>query len=266
MEGVIISKKFVPAYYLTTKEKRRTSKPEMPAGVYMLSDSMQIYHRNQQKIKMLLLLSDHIPDIKFSQKEKASFAEAGRIYYRHLDLKRYDMNLFGKNILLEQAIVTIISNLETYYSSIFRKIMDDWRFLEKMVSNSKNIDQFLRKTGLANELHLEFFLNGQKYNGMKFGSYVLDKGSKRRVSFQRKESIQKFLNIFPDVKRQIPNGFWAEFTLFAKERHNIVHKLIVSDSTLCNSSRIENAITIFNLTIETIDKGLFEAFPIEVLG
>ena len=139
--------------YLLNKEKRHyiNFNPNTPVKTFRHTDEKYAYNEKAKKIAMLLILSDSVKSADFEIDEKQLFGELGRIAYKHDETKINSMKAFGKKVLLEQAIVAIVSNWESYFSGIFRKMFDDDKFIKRNLDQKEKFEKILNEFRLFSE-------------------------------------------------------------------------------------------------------------------
>jgi hypothetical protein len=139
--------------YLLNKEKRHyiNFNPNTPVKTFRHTDEKYAYNEKAKKIAMLLILSDSVKSADFEIDEKQLFGELGRIAYKHDETKINDMKAFGKKVLLEQAIVAIVSNWESYFSGIFRKMFDDDKFIKRNLDQKEKFEKILNEFRLFSD-------------------------------------------------------------------------------------------------------------------
>lgn len=168
---------------------------------------------------MLLILSDSVKRTDFEIDEMQLFGEMGRIAYDNAGIKINDMKEFGKNVLLEQAIIAIVSNWESYFSMIFNKIFDDNEFITCNLDQKEKFEKFLNEFRLFPDFQKVVTLNKNKFDDLDFGTYVIEN---KRINFQNLKAIKslsKLLNI--DIVYLSNN--WTEIDKFLEARHILVH-------------------------------------------
>jgi hypothetical protein len=181
--------------YLLNEEERLYSNcdPNTPAKIFMHTDEKYVYNEKARKIAMLLILSDSVKSADFEIDEKQLFGELGRIAYKHDETKINDMKAFGKKVLLEQAIVAIVSNWESYFSGIFRKMFDDDEFIKRILDQKETFEKFLNEFRLFSDF--------------------------------QKIVILVDINIvrLPTDRTEIDKHAWTEITKLFEARHILVH-------------------------------------------
>lgn len=215
-----------PGYLLNVAEKNTiSSNINSPAQILVHSKEKYAYNDKAKKIAMLLIASNKVKQVKYAIDERTLFEELGRISYENVDHKISDMKKFGSQSLLEQAIIANISNWEAYFSKIFGRILNDDKFISRLLKEKDRLRRFLREFRLSNDFQNEVLLNKNKFDGLKFGTYILEN---RKINFQDIESIKKLLNIFFDIKIVQIYRNWNEIDKLFSARHILVHGL--SDS------------------------------------
>lgn len=168
---------------------------------------------------MLLILSDSVKRTEFEIDETQLFGELGRISYENVDIKINDMKEFGKNVLLEQAIIAIVSSWESYFSMIFRKIFDDNEFAKWFVDPKEKFEKFLNKFRLCSDFQEVVTLNKNKFDDLNFGTHII---KKRRINFQNLKEIKSILKLL-DIDIVHLSNNWEEIGKFVEARHILIH-------------------------------------------
>lgn len=169
---------------------------------------------------MLLILSDSVKRTEFEIDETQLFEELGRISYENVDVKINDMKEFGKNVLLGQAIIAIVSNWETYFSMIFSKIFDDNEFVEWIAGQNEKFEKFLNEFNLISDFEKKLISNDDKFGGLNFGTHII---KKRRINFQNLETIKSILKLLDIDIVYLSNDWMLEINKFFEARHILVH-------------------------------------------
>ena len=168
---------------------------------------------------MLLILSDSVKSADFEIDEKQLFGELGRIAYKHDETKINDMKAFGKKVLLEQAIVAIVSNWESYFSGIFRKMFDDDKFIKRNLDQKETFEKFLNEFRLFSDFQKIVILNKNKFDGLRFGTYIIEN---RKINYQNLKYIIFLLKLV-DINIVRLSTYWTEIDKLFEARHILVH-------------------------------------------
>ncbi len=193
--------------------------PNAPARIFRHTAEKYAYLEKSKKIAMLLILSDSVERTEFEIDETQLFGELGRISYNNHEIKINDMKEFGKNVLLEQAIIAIVSNWETYFSMIFRKIFDDNEFIEWIVDQNEKFEKFLDKFKLIPDFQKVLTFNKNKFDDLNFGTYII---KNRRINFQNLEAIKSISKLL-DIDIVHLSNNWTEIDKLLEARHILVH-------------------------------------------
>lgn len=207
--------------YLLNEEERQSinCNPNAPAKIFSYTDEKYAYNEKAKKIAMLLILSDSVKRTDFEIDETQLFGELGRIAYKRAEMKINDMKAFGEKVLLEQAIIAIVSNWESYFSMIFRKMFDDNEFIKRNLDQKEKFEKFLNEFRLFADFQKIVILNKNKFDNLCFGTYIV---KNKRINFQNLKAIKsllKLLNI--DIVRLSNN--WTEIDKLLEARHILVH-------------------------------------------
>ena len=270
----------VKGYNLSDEDRLSIKRnPQSSARIFKHSDEKYVYNERAGKIAMLLVLSDSIEQTNFELNHKSLFGELGRIAYKDVGTKIDDMKKYGKNILLEQAIIAIVSNWETYFSSIFNEIFDDDEFIDQSLDNKEKFKKFINNSRLFSDFQQMVILNKNKYNDLYFGTYIVEN---KKISFQDLNKIKTFLKLVDiDIVNSERNS-WNEIDKFFEARHILVHnpndsiesnkkfkkelddgKINVSD--IYNKTEIEKIMKIMAKIIDKIDMELFDKYDTDYL-
>ena len=91
---------------------------------YSPSDELILFDNSAMKIAMLLIMSEKVENLNFQITEKELFEELGQIGFVDVNIEIQKMRRNGKEILLQQTIIAIVSSWEVYFSSIIKKIFE----------------------------------------------------------------------------------------------------------------------------------------------
>ncbi len=177
---------FVPRYLFLNEELKEVDKRR---SSYLISHARISFSARARDVKAMLMIYGNINKIPIAPNEYGdmfSIDTLNELIYPELEiLKKRPQNdeeiekikfyikhmkpAFEKSvekIILEQAIVATISNIEVYLSWIFRDIFDDDRFLRCHLKNSKETKDFIRKSGLLKPLQEQLVLNGNSFSNL----------------------------------------------------------------------------------------------------
>ena len=188
--------------------------------VYNPSKIKLKYYANSAKIATLLILSDNIQKVMKDLSSDDLFEEMGSMSYFTVDLKIQDMEKYSLEILKEQSIIAGVSNWEGYFSDICEFILNDNDFIHKIFKDKEKLRKFLKKFNLFHDFNIEFLLNENKINDLKFGTYLKNN---KKINFQNLEHSKIFLDLFNINLPKIDEHNWTEITQFFKDRHAIIH-------------------------------------------
>ncbi len=247
--------------YLLNEEERHSIRfnPNAPAVVSIHTDEKYAYNVRAGKIAMLLILSDSVKRIDFEIGEKQLFEELVRIAYEHHKMKIIDMKAFGKKVLLEQAIVAVVSNWESYFSEIFRKILDDDEFISRNLDQRETFENFLNKFKLFPDFQKLVILNKNKFDGLRFGTYIIEN---RKINFQNLNAIKSLLKL-TDIDIVRLSNDWTGITNLFRCRHILVHSS--TDSISYTKEEIEKVMKDMAQIIDKIDEKLFSNYDTEYI-
>ncbi len=130
------------------------------------------------------------------------------------------MKSFGKIVVLEQAIIAIISNWESYFSSIFRKIFDDDNFINMNLDQREKFKKFFNNFRLFSDFQQIVILNKNKFDGLRFGTYIIEN---KKINFQNIESVKNLLKSLLDIDIVTISNDWTEIDKLFEARHILVH-------------------------------------------
>lgn len=207
--------------YLLNEEERRSINfnPNAPGKSFIYTDEKYVYNEKAKKIAMLLILSDLVKRADFEIDEKQLFGELGRIAYEHDRTKINDMKAFGTKVLLEQAIITIVSNWESYFSMIFRKMFDDDEFINRNLDQKEKFEKFLNEFRLFPDFQKIVILNRNRFDDLCFGTYII---KNKRINFQNLKAIKSMSKLLDMDIVRLSND-WTEIDKLLEARHILVH-------------------------------------------
>lgn len=210
----------VYGYLLNEKERQSIQcNSKSPAITFMYTDENYVYNHKAKKIAMLLILSDLVKRVAFEIDEKQLFEELGRIAYEHDVIEIGDMKIFGKEVLLEQAMIAIVSNWESYFSSIFRKIFNDDEFIQWNLDQKEKFEKFLNEFRLFSDFQKIVILNKNKFDDLHFGAYIIEN---KKINFQHLKAIKSLLKLL-DIGIVSLSNDWTEIDKLFEVRHVLVH-------------------------------------------
>jgi len=210
--GVLLTEEF--CYVLEKEERQRISfsNPKSPAILFKHTKEKYSYNNNAKKIAMLLILSELVKRIEFKKEDKQLFEDIGHTFYANIKLKLGDMKIIGKKVLLEQAIIALVSNWETYFSCIVKKIFDDDEFISRKIRNRSKLRKFLKKFNLFQDYQELVILNQNKFNGLNFGTYIIEN---RKINFQNLQHTKILFNLLLDIDLVNKSNSWNELNKFS---------------------------------------------------
>ncbi len=148
------------------------------------------YYSSSGKIATLLILNEKVENISFSTDDKTLFERMSSMSYMNHEMKIEDMKRNSSKILREQSIIAGVSNWECYFSDICEIIFNDDKFIDKLMTNNKKyLKKILKDFKIFQDLQEEYFLNANKINGLKFGTYIIEN---RRINFQDSEILKNY--------------------------------------------------------------------------
>jgi hypothetical protein len=171
--------------YLLNQKKRETLK-KIVDDSKIQTDEKFIFDKNLQKIAMLVNLVTVTERVVFTDKETKLFSDTVGIFSSEEELKIDDMKSYSKEVLLDQAIVTLVSSWETYFSTILEKILNDDDFVKESLKDEK-FKKFLKKKRWLPDLQQIVILNMCNYNNLNFGTYLFEN---KRVNCQNLENVK----------------------------------------------------------------------------
>lgn len=207
--------------YILNEEERQSIKynPRSPAKIFRHSDEKYVYNDKARKISMLLIFSDLVNRVDFEIEEKLLYGELGRISYKNVGTKIDDMKTFGKIVVLEQALIAIVSNWESYFSSVFRKIFNDDNSINTS-EHKEGFKKFLKNFRLISDFQEIVILNKNKFEGLNFGTYIIED---RKLNSQNIESVIKLLKLLLDIDIVNLSKNWTEIDKLFEARHILIH-------------------------------------------
>lgn len=219
MEAYILTRSF--GYYLNGEERKSIkSHPDYDEPIWANSGENYYFELKTQRITLLLILSEKVGKIDdFDDDEKKLFVGLAGNYYED-DEETIEEMKSGKSILLEQAIVAIVSNWETYFSDIIKNILDDDQFIEQKMHNKNEFKKFLNNFKLIQDFQQNVVLNRNKFMGLKFGTYIAEN---KKINFQNLESIKIIFKSFFDIDIVNLSNDWTEIDKLFAARHILVH-------------------------------------------
>ncbi|MCZ7382460.1 MAG: hypothetical protein O8C64_12935 [Candidatus Methanoperedens sp.] len=173
------------------------------------------------------------------------------------EMKIEDMKRNSSKILREQSIIAGVSNWECYFSDICEIIFNDDKFIDKLItSNKKDLKKILKEFKIFQDLQEEYFLNANKINGLKFGTYIIEN---RKINFQDSENLNNlFKKLFDLNLANIEGTNWTEIKQFIKDRHKLIHN--ANNQTIIDGyskEKIQQTIEGMSLLISKVDEDLF---------
>lgn len=199
--------------------------PEAPAKIFIHTDEFYSYNKNASKIAMLLIFSEMSKRAIFEIGEEILYGELGRITYNEPKSKIRDMKISSETVLLEQAVVAVVSNWESYFSNIFEKIFNDDQFINKNLDLNEKFGKMLDGYRLLSDFQKLVFLNKNNFVGLNFGTYVI---KNKKINFQEIDTIKNFLKKLTDIDIVRLSLNWNDIPKIIEARHIIIHR--ASDS------------------------------------
>lgn len=189
--------------------------------------------------------------------DKTLFERMSNMSYMNPEMKIEDMKRNSSKILREQSIIAGVSNWECYFSDICEIIFNDDKFIDKLItSNKKDLKKILKEFKIFQDLQEEYFLNANKINGLKFGTYIIEN---RKINFQDSENLNNlFKKLFDLNLANIEGTNWTEIKQFIKDRHKLIHN--ANNQTIIDGyskEKIQQTIEGMSLLISKVDEDLF---------
>ncbi len=237
-------------YLLSTENRNGTN------FVYRPSEPFLNFYRNSGKNATLLILNQKVNEMAYDIEDRIFFEEMSNMSYLTSDLKIQEMKKSSSEILREQSIIAGVSNWESYFSDICEIIFNNDEFIKLIYSDKKKLKKFLKDFKLMQDFQIEFFLNGNKIDGLKFGSYIVEN---KKINFQDSDDTKKlFKSIFDIDLVRIEETGWTEITEFIKHRHEIIHNANNQDIVRNYSKdKIQSIIKSMSNIINKVDETLF---------
>ncbi len=211
----------VNGYTLSEDERKSIClNPSASANIFVHTDEKYAYNEKAKKIAMLLILSDLVQRVDFDVNERILFEDLGRTVYEDVRLKTGDMKEFGNIVLLEQATIAIVSDWETYFSSIFKKIFDDDEFIKQVLDQKEKFKKFLNDFRLFSDFQQIIILNKNKFEDLHFGTYIIEN---KKISFQELQKTKNLLKLLFDIDSVNLSTDWNEIDKLFEARHILVH-------------------------------------------
>ena len=194
---------------------------------YSPSDELILFDNSAMKIAMLLIMSEKVENLNFQITEKELFEELGQIGFVDVNMEIQKMRRNGKEILLQQTIIAIVSSWEVYFSSIIKKIFNDDTFISIRMANQEAFKKLLKSFGLLPDFIELVVFNKNVFRNLKLGTNLF---SKRKVNFQNLETVKSFMK-YLNINLVNVSDDWKEIDKIVKARHIIIHR---------RNDRIEN--------------------------
>ncbi|MCZ7393919.1 MAG: hypothetical protein ABOK23_07900 [Candidatus Methanoperedens sp.] len=268
--------------YLLSDDERKSIRvnPNAPANVFVHTDEKYAYNEKAKKIAMLLILSDLVQRVDFDINERRLFEDLGRTIYENIGIKTGDMKVFGKLVLLEQATIAIVSNWESYFSSILKKIFDDDEFIKRGLDQKEKFKKFLNDFRLFSDFQQIITLNKNKFEDLHFGTYIIEN---KKISFQELQKTKNLLKLLFDIDIVNLSTDWNEIDKLFEARHILVHSpsdTIVNNqkfrsetnggknrvSDIYTKTKVETVMRDIASMIEKIDMELFGKYDTEYMA
>lgn len=176
------------------------------------------------------------------------------------------MDLTMEEYVYRQTIISTITYIESYFRIVFEEIFNNSNFIKLFLGKTTAISS-------GNEILFDDFFAGNRKSigdrikkdgvtsGMQIGAEILgdkSKGIQPMISFQRKDTIELFLKIYPGLYNFVEKaGFFTMFDRIAKERHFLVHENKKVDMQLYDIDELAECIRNLISILYRIDARLF---------
>ena len=247
----------IPSYLLTLEEFIARYNNPKSESISQVSKAYGEYQTKISHLIALILVNKRLDDMDFFKEEMDFFKNLTGRYFKVIEHgsvnekkseKYFEEQLreYGKGAISQYVIVQLISAIEVYFQRAFEEIFNDDRFISCYLKQENPHNYYMKKfflnNGILEKFQKEYFLNNNKEEGMNFGSTVM-KG--KGISFQKKENIKLFLDIFFKTQKEEKSDFfniminnlnkdnkannlelkkyWDAFEDIANARHSIIH-------------------------------------------
>lgn len=218
----------VKGYFVTSAERdifpinHRRIKIDDPE-----SNEFKFFRQNFLKIGTFFALYHGIDEMNFNKKQKELFTESAAIFFTQDDQQILELKDYARQALINQTIVAIVSNWESYFSGIIQTIFNDINFLEYSCQpeHKPKFQQILAKIKIDKEFNEKSSKEGKFFDNFQFGTFIIEQ---RRINFQDVDKIVKIMDCFDiniiDLSKKIKPDFWGEINKLVKTRQIIVHE------------------------------------------
>jgi len=207
------------------------------------SNEFKIFLQNLLKIGAFFALYQNIDEMIFNKKQKELFTESAGIFYTQDALQIQELKIYAKQALVNQTIVAIVSNWESYFSGLIQTIFNDTKFLEFSCKseNKPKFQQIMARMKIEKEFNEMSCKQEKKFDNFQFGTYIIEQ---RRINFQNVNKIAKIMNCFDininALSKKIKPDFWEDINKLVITRQIIVHE---QDHTVDGRSLFRNVKT-----------------------
>jgi hypothetical protein len=231
----------IKGYFLTSEERdifkeNVRSKTQFPSE----SNEFNYFRDNSLKIGALFAIYHHVDDLNFTKERKDLFTDSAAIFYTDDKMKIQNMKKYSKNVLINQTIVGIASNWESYFSGIIQTIYNDKQYLNysTKIERKSQFKKMLKTLNINSIFELECTKNNQKINQFQFGKKII---KSKKIKFSQPNQIAKIMNCFgiDFVKhaKSIQPRFLEDLNKLFVARNIIVHE---QDDTIGNRTFFKN--------------------------
>lgn len=247
----------IKGYLLNQKQREGLKKVDKES--FFQTDEKIVFDKNLQKISMLLNLIKVTERVVFNDEEKQLFGGPIGIFYSKEEYQISDMKSYSKEVLLDQANVTLVSCWETYFSTILEKILNDDDFVKESLKKEK-FKKFLQNFRLLPDFEQLVVLNMCNYNNLNFGKYIFEK---KRVNCQSLDDVKDLFNLLLGYKINQDPKKWNKLHIIFDMRHKIVHGSNPTNNQMQISiepSDITKSINYMYEVVSEIDKSFFSLY------
>ena len=175
----------------------------------------------------------------------------------YLDEYKQITRSLNSNDSVKNTEFKIVSNWESYFSKIFKKILDDNEFIKWNSDPKTKIKKFLNEFELVSDFQEVVIHNGNKLDDLNFGTYIIEN---KRMNFQNQEVIKSLLELLDiDIVNLPYTNNWTEINKFLESRHTLVH----SATDVYTKEKIETTMKDMAKMICEIDMKLFGKYDTE---
>lgn len=204
------------------------------------SNEFKFFIQNFLKIGAFFALYHGIDEMDFNKKQKELFTESAALFFTQDDQQILELKDYAKQALINQTIVAIVSNWESYFSGIIKTIFNDTNYLEYSYQpeHKSKFQKILAKIKIEKEFNEKFLKEGNSFDNFQFGTFII---KQRRINFQDVDKIVKIMDCFDiniiDLSKKIKPDFWEEINKHVITRQIIVHE---QDHTVDGRSHFRN--------------------------